>query len=610
MISARNLLQPLNGNKNLNYDLLDFTINMIKRNKPMKLIYTLFISLCVFSPFLGMGQDEYKEKYERGKDYLKQGRYTVAMELLKPLTNEMEGNKYVQYAHYFYSLAAFKAGLYQDANTMLLQLTNKYPQWEKTEDAFYLLSNVAFEQKKYRPALTYLEGRGKDLKDDIEKMKSFYFDQVTVIDTLINLQKDFASDVTLAKSLAKKLSSFAMNEKQKMLLEYLVQEYKLDKKEYLKAGKGSVKKSSYNVALLLPFMMKDLNVISTKPNQYVFDLYEGIRMAVDSLKSKGVIINLYVYDSEKDESKLPELIKLPELKSMDMIIGPLYPVNFNLINDFATRNQILVINPFSSNSNIAEGNPYVLLFQPSLRAFAGQGASYAAAKFPQEKKMGREIKPAKSVFIFQSPTAKDSLLSNIYKDSITAKGFEVKQHIVVNRDNMKKVQEILGDSMKLISVNPIFISSTDQNLAANIISAMEVSKTRIPLVVGGEWLQFSLLTYDQFERRVVHFLFPEYLDYDNKNIYKFRKAFLSRTNALPGTTAYQGYEMMNYFGRALGNYGNYFVSGIQKEGFTSGYLFQGYNFNTGNSNSFVPIAKFKDSNLRIMNNSLFPPVEE
>ncbi|MBX9852203.1 MAG: hypothetical protein K2X86_10665 [Cytophagaceae bacterium] len=576
-----------------------------------KIVYILLLNFFFFISPLIFAQDEYKEKYERGKDYLNQGRYTVAMELLKPLTNELEGNKYVQYAHYFYALAAFKGGLYQDANTMLLQLTNKYPQWEKTEDAYYLLANVAFEQKKYRPALGYLKDRAKDLKDDIEKMKLFYFDQLPVIDTLINLQKDFPSDIALAKALAKKLSSFTTNEKYKMLLEYLVQEYKLDKKEYLKAGKESVKKASYNVALVLPFMMmKDVNIVSTKPNQYVFDLYEGIRMAVDSLKSKGVLINLYVYDSERDESKLPELMKLPELKSMDMIVGPLYPANFSLMNDFAVKNQILAINPFSSNSAIAEGNPYVLLFQPSLNAYAGQSAGYAATKFSQEKKIGRETKQAKSVFIFQSPTAKDSLLSNIYKDSITAKGFEVKQHMVVNKDNMRKVQEILGDSTKLISVNHIFISSTDQILAANIISAMEVSKTMIPLVVGGEWLQFSLLTYDQFERRVVHFIFPEYIDYNSNNIYKFRKAFLSRTNALPGNSAYQGYEMMSYFGKALGNYGNYFVSGIQKEGFTSGYLFQGYNFNSGNSNSFVPIVKFNDSNLRIMNNLLSPPVEE
>jgi hypothetical protein len=139
---------------------------------------------------------------------------------------------------------------------------------------------------------------------------------------------------------------------------------------------------------------------------------------------------------------------------------------------------------------------------------------------------------------------------------------------------------------------------------------MEISAFKIPLITGSEWLQFSLLTYDQFERRDVHFLNPEFLDYNSQAVYNFRKTFLSRTNSLPSSFAFQGFELMNVFGKSLGKYGNYFVNGLQKEPFMPGVVFQGFNYSFGNSNGFVPVVKFIESQLTVLNNPLKPYTPE
>jgi ABC-type branched-subunit amino acid transport system substrate-binding protein len=539
-------------------------------------------------------EDEYQSKFLLGKDLLKQARYNAAMEAFKPLTVEAEGNIYVQYSQYFYSFAAFKARKMDEANQMLMQLIFRSSDWGKIDDAYYLLGNVAFEQKKYRKAIQYLQGRDKELKEDIEQMKIFYFAGISNIDTLINLQKDFPADILLAKALAKKLSSSIRSEKKQMLLEYLVQEFELEK-EMLSSIRESVIKPSYNVAVLFPFMYADLNTsAASKPNQYVYDMYEGIRLAVDSLKKKGVKINLFAYDTGRDESKVAELLSLPELKSMDMIIGPIYPANYVIVNEFALKNQILVINPLSNNSQLIDNNDFVFLFQPSLRSFIVEASNYASDNFKKDEKL-------KKVIIFYSPTSKDSLLAKNYRDSILARQFEIVDYEVISRENIGRIQQVLKDSIKLTTVSHIFVASTDQVVAANIVSSMEISGFKIPVITGAEWLQFTLLSYDQFERRDVHFLYPDFLDYNNRAVYDFRKAFLSRKNALPSNHAYQGYEMMILFGNALAKYGNLFNAGLQKEGFISGYIMQGFNYANGNSNSFVPIVRFNDSQLRVVN---------
>jgi tetratricopeptide (TPR) repeat protein len=563
------------------------------KNFYYRLPFVFLFQLIISTSF---AQEDFSTRFEMGKDLYKKGKYTPAMEIFKPLTSEQEGNNYVEYAEYFYGLSAFKAGLFSDANSMLLQLIYKYPNWEKIDEAYYLLANVAFEQKKYRQAFKYLEGRKKDLKDDSEQMKNYYLGKFAPIDSLINIQKDFPTDPTIASILFKRLSALTTpNEKQKMLIEYLAQEFKFEKKK-LAPEKVSVKKPSYNVAILFPFLLKELNLNNAnRSNQYVFDMYQGIRMAADSLKRAGVNLNLYAYDTEKSDVKVNEILNYPELKNMDLIVGPVFPNHYSIVNEFGLRNSILVVNPISGNSNLIETNPFVYLYHPSLYNLTREAATFADSSFVKDDVV-------KNVLIFQSPTLKDSLLAKSYRDSITARGFNVKFHEVINKENIKRVQELLKDSLMLTTVSHLFVSTSDQVLAANIVSAMEISATKIPIFAGADWLQFPLLTYDQYERRGVHFLFPDFIDYNKHQIYDFRKEYFHRMNSVPLTShAYQGYDLMRLWGRALGKYGNFPIAGIQKDGFIPGYVLSGFDYSHTQSNDFVPLVKFQESSMRIVN---------
>jgi hypothetical protein len=178
----------------------------------------------------------------------------------------------------------------------------------------------------------------------------------------------------------------------------------------------------------------------------------------------------------------------------------------------------------------------------------------------------------------------------------------VKNFEVVSRDSMNKVQKILGDSLMLLKVSHIFVSSTDQVLAANVVSAMEISGFQIPIFTSSEWLQFPLLTYDQYERREIHFLYPDFVEYNKKIVKNFRKLYFRTYNTLPFTNyAYEGYDLMMLFGNALGKYGNYFSEGLAKQGFIPGYMLSGFNYSISRSNSFVPLVKFVESNLLPVN---------
>lgn len=607
MILALNRLQPLNGN------------NMGK--------LACLILLMVSTSILTNAQDSYQTKYLTGKDLYRNGKYTLAMEVFKPLTAELEDNPFYQYAHYFYALSALKAGKHEEGRKMLKQLELKYPQWEKTPDAKYLQANLLFELNRYSEALELVKSLKRDFKSDVENLKKHYISRIVHVDTLKALNKAFPQDKLIAHRLAFILYHHP-SDKDQMLLNYLIQEHNLDEKEF-GLGIESVKKEEYKVAVLFPFMVLDLPVENvTRRNQFLLDMYQGIRMAADSLNKAGYKIKLYAYDSDRDTNKFQKLLQLPELKQMDLIIGPVFPAQFETINNFAKENNIHVVTPFSTSGEVSISNPLVLLFQPSLQNQATAAADFARNSFPVKVYTATIEKPVKGqkgkvkkeeievlknrVVIVYGSSEKDSLLADHYKNSILDTAglnfpahkdsiYVLKSFIKGTRESLSKLKEVLDDSASMSKVTHVFVASSDQVIAANVISSLEIIGLDIPVITTGDWLDFSLLTIEQFERRKVHFLYPDYVDYKKSSVINFRDNYRENTHSFPTTFAFQGYEMMYFFGRMLHSFGTFFTPDLQKESFIRGVNFVGYKYPDGNSNSFVPIVKFTSRKLELAN---------
>ena len=117
------------------------------------------------------------------------------------------------------------------------------------------------------------------------------------------------------------------------------------------------KKEIVNVAVLLPFMLSQKE--DTKSALYL-EYYQGFLLAVDSLKKRGASIDVYAFDTEGKGSTLDRILAKPEMKSMDLIIGP---ADNNLIQKtaaFALKNEINMVNAFSLKNDEASHNAHVL----------------------------------------------------------------------------------------------------------------------------------------------------------------------------------------------------------------------------------------------------------
>ncbi len=115
------------------------------------------------------------------------------------------------------------------------------------------------------------------------------------------------------------------------------------------------------VALLLPFFCKRLSCICRYaggknagtdfcPLRAIYFFYEGVLLAVDSLKNQGYKVNLKVFDTERSAEKMYTMVDEIDRFHPDLIIGPVYGSVYKALMDDLTNKNIPVIYPLSSRS--------------------------------------------------------------------------------------------------------------------------------------------------------------------------------------------------------------------------------------------------------------------
>ena len=130
-----------------------------------------------------------------------------------------------------------------------------------------------------------------------------------------------------------------------------------DNELFDKSRKENPKISTIKAAVMLPFMTDGSG--NRDEQIRMVEYYEGFLMAVDSLKEKGVSIDIYTYDTYNNTSSVKSILAKDEMKNMNIIFGPAYPEQVKPVADFAKKNNIRLVIPFTSKGNEVFNNPSI-----------------------------------------------------------------------------------------------------------------------------------------------------------------------------------------------------------------------------------------------------------
>ena len=130
-----------------------------------------------------------------------------------------------------------------------------------------------------------------------------------------------------------------------------------DNELFDKSKKENPKIATIKAAVMLPFMTDGSG--NRDEQIRMVEYYEGFLMAVDSLKEKGVSIDIYTYDTYNNTSSVKSILAKDEMKNMNIIFGPAYPEQVKPMADFAKKNNIRLVIPFTSKGNEVFNNPSI-----------------------------------------------------------------------------------------------------------------------------------------------------------------------------------------------------------------------------------------------------------
>lgn len=579
---------------------------MLNPDQRMKKIIAL--TFCVFCSFALSAQVNYSSQYQNAKDFFRQGKYNLAMETFKPLIAYDDNNPYSPYASFYYALSAYKQGYDAVAKDMFLQIKKVHPKWDKMEEVNLWLAIIYFRNHDYFQGVKMLNTiQDKKQADYIRSLKEQYLSEITDAETLKMMLEDYPNDEVVATMLARALAKDLSEEEDKQALESLIQRFKLQRSDFIPEAPKTFFKDRYSVAVLLPFMLETLDAKpGKKRNQIVLDFYDGIKLALDTLNLQGPEISLRAYDTDKGLDYLKRVLQTEEMKNTDLIIGPLFPEENAVVQEFSLNQQVNVVNPFSNNSNIIGNNPYAFLFQPSSEIIGRKAAEYMA-----------EHARKKTCMVFYGTNHSRARADSVLAASFTEKAHELGLQIVankrVNREDAGGIITLLATAtefdefkfpsqftLKKDSVASIFVATDEPLIYTKVISGVETRGDSI-LVIGSEdWIDDTAVPFEKFQTLGVAFTAPNFVSVDNPRRRQFISKYLAKYGHVPSALSQLGYEMMLFFGKQLKTNGVYFQDGLQSAESVPGYLFQGFNFHYTRENQVVPFVKFVDGKLSLV----------
>ena len=308
---------------------------------------------------------------------------------------------------------------------------------------------------------------------------------------------------------------------------------------------ADISNRAIRLGVMLP--LHDINGDGRRMVEY----YRGVLMACDSLKKLGISVDVHAWNAAED-ANVSQLLTDPAAANCDLIIGPLYSKQMDVMSDFVAKNDIQLLIPFSINAPQLVNNPHIFQVYQSP---TDQNES-AITNFL------RKFKDYHPVFIdCNDSTSKKGIFTSGLRRQLDQRG------IAYNLTNLKSEESNFVKAFSTTQPNVVILNtgrSPELGIAFSKINGMKVNHPDLDISMFGytEWLMYTnthldnFYKYNTFIPSVFYFnpVSPATQRLQQKYRWNFHADMMS---ALP-RFAITGFDHAYFFLRGLHKYGKFF----------------------------------------------------
>lgn len=354
------------------------------------------------------------------------------------------------------------------------------------------------------------------------------------------------------------------------------------------AKQSGVKFDRLKVAVILPF---GLDRRTSEANKMI-DLYKGFLLAVDSVKDSGANIDVYAYEEKgTDASSIQSILSNPEMKEMNLIVGPVRPDHIDAVAQFAHTNNIVNVIPTSTKVNAVNSH------KTSFQVNSPQNYTHS---FVYEKFV--ELNAGANV-IFVSMSDKSDYADYLWgfkkyleQKNLSYVSMQSSALVDIAKHLKKGVNNIIIPSS---STSAAFESITNELNSLNLLANYNVSLFGYP-----DWQTFSDNNEKMLEQYKCSFFTTFFSDPAQKRVanfnYRFKTNFKKTQISSCPKFGELGYDIGAYFVGGLNKFGGAFVQNVDKVGYTSlqnPFCFSRKNNWSGFENTVVMFITYKGNDV-------------
>lgn len=357
------------------------------------------------------------------------------------------------------------------------------------------------------------------------------------------------------------------------------------------------------IAILLPLSAKDypryldsLSLgqpvsISSRSEQFI-SFYEGILLAVDSLKNKGYKIDLHVFDTERNVEKAYQLAETINQLQPDLILGPVYGSEYKVLADNLQNKNIPLVYPLSSRSENFDMYPNFIQVNASLNELVEEMSAWVA----------KRVLNANVVQIYlRGNDSSEGSEKQLFKDKLG------------QIDGVKffnwPVDEILLDSLRYRLLpdreNILILPAAKETEVSKVLPLLSTLTDGYQITVVGlpEWQTFSSIDHETFYKLNTKLFTYSYVDYASEPAVQLAAKYRLYFHTEPHSLVFKAFDMGMFFIELAAQYRDRSLEALNyyhRDGSFSRFRFGQMKYGEGKENQGFFIVNFaSDYSLKI-----------
>lgn len=322
--------------------------------------------------------------------------------------------------------------------------------------------------------------------------------------------------------------------------------------ELITTKKANAPKTLVRMGVILP--LKDQH----SENDKMIEFYRGVLMAVNDMKKNGLSVYVYTFDSGKTAGDIKNILKnQTALTKMDFIIGPLYAVQINALNDFCKTHDIKLVVPFSSAGEALYNSPNYFAVTPPKSFQQAEACELALKVFKNQNYIFIDSKESDE----DGASFTDALEKMLQQNDINSKT------IAIDADEYTWLRVLTRFKNNVIVPNSSSIKLVNKLMPVLDKVAEEYPEYKIKLLGYPEWQTYTSKHLEKFYKFDTYAYSAFYKNPLTSKSKQFNNAYQHNFHK-PTIAAYPcfgmlGYDLAYYFLKGFQTYGDGIATHLQ-----------------------------------------------